>query len=225
MRPARPQAVQRVVVADNDSLFRVGLRNMLTGMFPGAVVVEVNCCEALETVLAAAPADLALIDLGLPQLSGYLSVLTLLQHHPRTRFVAISGLEPPLAAPRVLALGMSGFVSKRAPHDKIARVVAQLRRQPCRVPPRERSLIDGLLRLTPTETRMFTLLPDNPSHRHIMQALNIALPTVKTHMSRILQKLDLRNRTEAAIVAKRLTIFEVRRLYIEQSIGRKAAET
>ncbi len=53
-----------------------------------------------------------------------------------------------------------------------------------------------------------------------MQALGIALPTVKTHMSRILQKLDLRNRTEAAIVAKRLTIFEARQLYIERSAGR-----
>jgi DNA-binding NarL/FixJ family response regulator len=73
------------------------------------------------------------------------------------------------------------------------------------LPPAERRLIEGLRALTPAELTLFALLPDNPSHRHLMQALGIALPTVKTHMSRILQKLALRNRTEAAVVANRLS--------------------
>jgi two-component system NarL family response regulator len=220
-RPAKLPAVSRIVMADNDSLYRIALRQMLAGVYPQASIAEAHSRETLEAALAAQPAELALIDLGLPGLNGYLSIMTLVQRYPRTRFIAISGLEPPLAAQRVLALGMTAFISKRATQERLMRVVASTRRPPYRLPPREKKLVEGLHRLTPTETLVFTLLPDNPSHRSIMEALDIALPTVKTHMSRILSKLGLRHRTEAAIVAQRLSLFDARTLYIEGSVGRE----
>lgn len=219
--PGNPP-VKRIVVADNDSLFRVGLREMLAGLHPEAVVDDANSGPTLAAALQATPAELCLFDLGLPGLGGYLEILVLRRRHPGTRFIAVSGLEMPLAAQRVLALGVAACVSKRAPPDKIARRVASNRRMPGRVPAREKKLIDGLLRLTPAEMQVFIRLTDKPSHRALMNALDIALPTVKTHMSRILQKLDLRNRTEAAIVAQRLSVFEARQLYIERARGRGA---
>ena len=206
--------MRRIVVADNDSLYRVGLHHLLDGLYPGAEMVDARCAEALAAALAAAPIDLVLVDLGLPGLAGYLALLKLLQRHPHVRFVAVSGVTPPLAAQRLLSLGLAGLVSKRAAHDKIAKAVTATRHGRPRLPPREKKLVDGLLRLTPMEAQVFSLLHENPSHRSLMEALKIALPTVKTHMSRILSKLDLRNRTEAAIVAKRLTIFEAPQLYI-----------
>lgn len=212
----RPATIQRVVIADNDSLYRVALRELLGQLYPGAAVVPAASEQELEAALAQARTDLTLVDLGLPGLDGYLSIFKLLKRHPRTRFIAVTGLEPPLAASRLSAFGMAAFVNKRAPRDKLSKVLTAPRRARQSVPASEKKLIAGLLRLTPAETEVFTRLPENASHRQLMEALDVALPTIKTHMSRILAKLSLRNRTEAAIVAQRLALFDAPTLTLER---------
>jgi DNA-binding NarL/FixJ family response regulator len=213
-----PTDVRKLVIADDDSMFRIGLRDALVGLYPKAELIEANNHAALLAALQAHHPDLVLLDPALPGVNGYVPLLILLQRHRNTRFVAVSSVDGTVVANRALALGLAGFVSKRATQERIAKVVVRAvqRRTASRIEPDERRLIDGLHRLTPAELQVFTLLPDNASHRHLMKALDIALPTVKTHMSRILAKLALRNRTEAAIVAKRLSVLNARTLCIDR---------
>jgi DNA-binding NarL/FixJ family response regulator len=203
-----PEQIRHVVLADQEALYRVGLREALGELFRHARVDEAASFEGLLKALAQAPAEVVLLDGALPGLAGYLSLLVLAQRFPDTCFIAVSAIDDAVVARRALACGLSGFASKRASRERIAQAVASALRRPRparALPPAERRLIEGLRALTPAELTLFALLPDNPSHRHLMQALGIALPTVKTHMSRILQKLALRNRTEAAVVANRLS--------------------
>ena len=76
---ALPPPVRRIVVADDDSLYRVGVHHLLDGLYPGAEIVDARSAEALSAALSAAPADLVLVDLGLPGLAGYLAIRTLIQ--------------------------------------------------------------------------------------------------------------------------------------------------
>ena len=182
---ARRHSIATVLIADGDTLFRVGLRDTVVQLFQGADIREVGTCGALNAALSAGEFDLILLDLGLQ---------------------------------RALALGVARFVSKRASRETIAAAVLSAvhgPRRAARMPAREQQLIDGLTRLTRAELRVLMALPDNPSHRHLMRALGVALPTVKTHMSRILAKLGLRNRTEAAVVASKLSNIESPSLCID----------
>ena len=214
---AVPQ-VGTILVADADTMFRVGLSELLGGLFPGARIVEAADAQQLAAALRAAAFDLVLLDLVLPGVKGYLWLAELRQQHPGPIWIAVSGIDTPIVRQRALALGLARVVSKRASSAALSAAVLSTvrgwRRAP-RLPPREQRLIDGLTRLTRAELRLLATLPDNPSHRHIMRTLGVALPTVKTHMSRILAKLGLRNRTEAAVVASKLSHVESRSLCID----------
>lgn len=209
-RASATRKITAVVLADADTLFRTGLHEAAAEVLPDAAFSEVGSYEALLATLRQQPSDLVLLDLGLPGLNGYLSLLALRQQYPAKRFVAVSGIDAPAVRQRALAFGIARFISKRASRDAIAAtltIATGPRRSSGRPPARERRLIEGLFALTRAELNVLAALPDNPSHRHIMKSLGIALPTVKTHMSRILAKLGLRNRTEAAIVASKLASF------------------
>lgn len=204
----------RIVVADEEALFRLAVCDTARALFPQSQVREARSYGELLSALREQP-ELVVLDPALPGMNGYLSLLALHQRNPKIRFIALSGLDTPGAAPRALATGLVDYVSKRATPEQIRRVLARAPRRaasPARalrqLPPRERRVMAGMRELTPAELAVFALLPDNPSHRHLMQALGIALPTVKTHMSRILDKLKLRNRTAAAVLANRLTSLE-----------------
>lgn len=203
-------APSKVVIAGNDSFFRIGLKQSLADLFPDSLVVDACTYPALISALQPCDVDLVLLDLGLPGLNGYLSILALRQLHGTTRLLAISGIDAPLVSHRLRALGITGFASKRCSRERIGKVISSVAHRRTRalskLPLQERKLIDGLIRLTPAELNLFAQLPDKPSHLHIMKALGIALPTVKAHMSQILKKLDLRNRTEAAVVANQLSV-------------------
>lgn len=205
--PAGPACI---VVADEEVLFRLALCDTVHTLFPQARVREAGSYDQLASALRDEP-DLVLLDPALPGMRGYLSLLALHQRFPRIRVVALSGQDTPGAALRARATGLADYVSKRATPLRITRAIARAARRKAdpatalrQLPPRERRLMTGLRALTPAELTMFALLPDNPSHRHLMLALGIAMPTVKTHMSRILDKLKLRNRTAAAVLANRL---------------------
>jgi len=212
--PARKPSVRRrrtvasVLIADGDTLFRVGLRETVAELFPTAEIREAGSCAALDAALRNGDAQLVLLDLCLPGLGGYLWLAERRKQHRDVLWIAVSGIDTPQIRHRTLALGVARFVSKRASRDAIAAAVRAAvagPRRAARVPPRERQLLEGLARLTRAELRVLVALPDTPSHRHIMRSLGVALPTVKTHMSRILAKLGLRNRTEAAVVASKLS--------------------
>jgi len=213
-----PRHVGAILVADADTMFRFGLIEVLGGLFPGARIVEAPDASRLTGALREQPFDLVLLDLALPGVKGYLWLAELRQQHPEPTWVAVSGIDAPLVRQRALALGLARVVSKRSSSAALsAALLSTVRgaRRAARLPPREQRLIDGLMRLTRAELRVLATLPDNPSHRHIMRTLGVALPTVKTHMSRILAKLGLRNRTEAAVVASKLSHVESRSLCID----------
>ena len=215
---ARGRNIATVLIADGDTLFRVGLRDTVVQLFEGANIREVGTCGALNAALSAGEFDLILLDLGLPGLNGYLWLVERRKQLRRTLWIAVSGIDTPRVRQRALALGVARFVSKRASRETIAAAVLSAvhgPRRAARMPAREQQLIDGLTRLTRAELRVLMALPDNPSHRHLMRALGVALPTVKTHMSRILAKLGLRNRTEAAVVASKLSNIESPSLCID----------
>lgn len=205
-----PAPPARIVVADDETLFRLALCEAARDLFPDAAIREVRTYAELHAALRESP-ELALLDPRLSGMRGYLSLLALRQRFPATRLFAIAGSSAPGFAQRALALGVAGCVSKRASPRRISRAIARAGRGAGRRPPalrpmptRERRLMRALQALTPAELAVFALLPDNPSHRHLMSALGIAMPTVKTHMSRILDKLELPNRTAAAVLANRL---------------------
>ncbi len=207
-----PEPIQ-VLVVDDHPVVRQGLRTFL-GARPGFEVVgEAADGEAAVDVAAATRPDVALVDLVMPGLGGVEAIRRMrAAEHPPAVLVLTSFASDDQVLPAVRA-GAAGYVLKdvdpadledaiRTVHRGealLARRVAALVLAEVRSPTGDR----GVAELTPREREVLALLAHGHTNRRLAEELVVSEKTVKTHVSAILAKLHLPDRTAAALYAVR----------------------
>jgi len=211
--------VTTVLIADDQPLVRVGLRKIFDAERDTEVVGEAgDGGEALSETRQLRP-DVVLMDIRMPVLDGIEATRRIVRDQPTTRVLILTTFGLDNYVYDALRAGASGFMLKDAPPEEIGAavqivasgeallapvitraVIEEFARQsptPTPPPPPPRALEE----LTPREREVLGLLARGLSNPEICQQLVISEATAKTHVARILQKLDLRDRVQAVIYA------------------------
>jgi DNA-binding NarL/FixJ family response regulator len=211
----------RVLVADDQSMVRAGFRMLLAGEEDIEVVAEAsNGLEAVDKTARFRP-GVILMDIRMPELDGLQATRRILAADNSARILVLTTFDLDEYVYDALRAGASGFVLKDdSPEQLIAairtvaageallspsitrRVIQKFARMPRPAPPKE------LGDLSERERDVFRLMARGLSNGEIAQELYISDTTVKTHVTHILQKLNLRDRVQAVVLAYQTGIFE-----------------
>jgi DNA-binding NarL/FixJ family response regulator len=204
----------RVLVADDQSMVRAGFRRLLADEPDIDVVAEAdNGIEAVEKAARFAPA-VVLMDIRMPQLDGIEATRRILTANPAARILILTTFDLDEYVYEALRAGASGFVLKDDPPEQLIaaihtvaagdallspaitkRVIKQFVRLPHPTPPKE------LDELTAREREIFGLIANGLSNAEIGQQLYISETTVKSHVTHVFQKLNVRDRVQAIVLA------------------------
>jgi DNA-binding NarL/FixJ family response regulator len=211
----------RVLVADDQSMVRAGFRMLLAGEEDIEVVAEAsNGLEAVDKTARFHP-SVVLMDIRMPELDGLQATRRILAADNAARILILTTFDLDEYVFEALRAGASGFVLKDdSPEQLIAairtvadgeallsptitrRVIQKFARMPRPSPPKE------LEELSERERDVFRLLTRGLSNAEIGNELYISETTVKTHVTHILQKLNLRDRVQAVVLAYQTGLFE-----------------
>ncbi len=204
----------RVLVADEHALFREGLRHVVAEVATTPQISEAGRFdEALAQARDSGPFDLVLLGLTLPGLPGFDGIGALVRSSPHAAIVVLSTSEDPADVARALACGARGYVLKSSRAEILHHVLSLVLAGEIYVPPMVMARGaaagpdghgNGLLnKLTPREREVLGWLVGGLSNKAIAQELAIGEGTVKVHLKAVLRKLDVANRTQAAMLAVR----------------------
>ena len=206
----------RVLIADDEALMRAGLAELLTADPEIEIVGQASTGrEAVEQARWLTP-DVVLMDVRMPDLDGIAATRELSRAAPTVRVLILTTFEQDDYVFGALRAGASGFLLKRArPEELIAAVHTIAAGDSLLSPSVTRRVIDRMAQqptpdlsgqarlddLTPREREVLELLARGLSNREIASVLVVEESTIKTHVKRILMKLDLRDRVQAVIFA------------------------
>jgi DNA-binding NarL/FixJ family response regulator len=211
----------RVLVADDQSMVRAGFRMLLSEEPDIEVVAEAsNGLEAVDKAARFAP-TVVLMDIRMPELDGLEATRRILAADGAARILILTTFDLDEYVYDALRAGASGFVLKDDPPEQLLtairtvadgdallspavtkRVIEQFTRTPRPTPPK------ALDELTERELDVFRLIARGLSNAEIARELYISDTTVKTHITHILQKLDLRDRVQAVVLAHEAGLFD-----------------
>ena len=206
-----------ILIADDQALVRVGLRKILESEPETEVVGEAENGEDAVAAAKRLQPDVVLMDIRMPVLDGIEATRRIVRERPATRVLILTTFGLDTYVYDALRSGASGFMLKDAPPEEIAaavRIVASgeallapavtravIEEFARREPPSAPAVPPALDELTPREREVLDLLARGLSNPEICARLVISEATAKTHVARILQKLDLRDRVQAVIYA------------------------
>jgi DNA-binding NarL/FixJ family response regulator len=213
----------RVLVADDQSMVRAGFRLLLSSEDDIEVVAEAsNGLEAVDKAARFHP-TVVLMDIRMPQLDGLEATRRILAADSTARILILTTFDLDEYVYEALRSGASGFVLKDDPPEQLLaairvvadgeallspaitkRVIKQFTRIPRSGPPRQ------LDELTERELEVFRLIARGLSNAEIARELYISDTTVKTHITHILMKLNLRDRVQAVVLAYESGLFDSR---------------
>src|SRR3954469_13920695 len=210
----------RVLVADDQSMVRAGFRMLLSREEDIEVVAEAaNGLEAVEKAARFGP-SVVLMEIRMPEPDGLEATRRILAADPGARVLVLTTFDLDEYVYEALRAGASGFVLKDDPPEQLIaavrtvaagdallspavtrRVIAQFTRVHQQAP-------KAVGTLTPRELDVFRLITKGYSNAEIGRELFISDTTVKTHVTRLLQKLDLRDRAQAIVLAYQTGLFD-----------------
>jgi DNA-binding NarL/FixJ family response regulator len=210
--------MDRILIADDHPLVRGALALSVEAAFGRIDILEcASFAELVEQLGRTGIADLALLDLLMPGVNGFDGLLTVRASFPETPVVIISALEDKHLIDEAIALGAAGFIPKSTPRQDIVAALHRIAAGEIYIPADARASVAAqghpvddieiaqkLSTLTTQQLRVLRLLGTGKLNKEIAYELDIAEPTVKVHVSAILQKLKVYSRTQAVVVAGRL---------------------
>jgi DNA-binding NarL/FixJ family response regulator len=214
----------RILVADEHALYRTGLRTILQAALPDAEFLEAPDFEGLmRHLMEDQPIHLVLVSLRMTGSTEPQIIWDFKRASTTTRYIVISSNGTFDQVLHYIAEGFHGFISKLQRDDEIVEAVREVLAGRLAVPRGLTSFgssVEGHsareapqrragpqqdpFGLTRRQKDVLALLADGLSNREIAQALHIAEPTAKIHVSALMRALNVRNRTEAAVLAKDL---------------------
>lgn len=208
-----------VLIADDHPMVREGLRSMLTAPDIQVVGAARSGSEAVALVRQLMP-QVALLDIRMPDMDGLDALEAINSLNGATRVIIITTYRSTAYLLRALAGGVAGFVLKDIPREELLATVRAVARGESRV---DREFLQSVLRslddspdsppddtstllepLTPREMDVLRLLVEGLTNQGIAQTLSLSPGTVKSYLQTVFQKLDVSDRTQAAVKAIRL---------------------
>jgi len=200
----------RVVIADDHNIVRTGLSHLLARADDITVVgLAASGREAVETTIATG-ADVVLMDLSMPDVDGIAATREIVAQAPDTRVVVLTSFVERTRVIDALDAGAIGYLLKDTDPEELVRGIrAAARGESPLAPKAAQQLIDSRRRpgpadqLTGREREILILLAQGHPNKIIARRLEISENTVKNHVTRIFQVLDVTDRTQAALWAQR----------------------
>ncbi len=198
----------RVFLADDHPMVRAGLAGMIQGESGLTLAGEAaDGREAVKLIPTLQP-DVVLLDMAMPHLDGVGVIEALHASLPDTRFVILSSLLDPLQVDRAVRAGARGYLLKTASAQELVTMIRQVHAGRRVLGP---EITDAMIAnqqrdvpgadLTARERQLLALMVQGMSNQEIAEAMGIALPTVKYHVTNVLGKLQVDSRTEAVVLA------------------------
>lgn len=206
----------RLVIADDHPLFRGALREAVRGVVPAANIDEAGAFGELTALLEKeSDIDLVLLDLSMPGVSGFSGLIYLRAQYPAIPVVVVSASDDGDTIRRSMEFGASGFIPKRYGIETLREAIGKVMNGDVWTPsdvdltagvdPDMAKLRDRLITLTPQQVRVLMMLSEGLLNKQIAYELGVSEATIKAHVSAILQKLGVESRTQAVIVAAKIS--------------------
>jgi DNA-binding NarL/FixJ family response regulator len=207
----------RILVADDHTLMRQGLRKILEGQTGWQVIAEAgDGRDAVQQAIDLQP-DVVIMDIAMPRLNGVEAVLQIERRAPHVRVLVLSMYADEAYVTRAVRAGATGYILKdSADVDLIHAVTAVAEGKSFFSPSVARVLLDEYVRqlsergvadrfdtLSEREREVFQLVAEGHSNKEIATLLHISLTTVETHRAHIMEKLDLHSTAEIVLCAVR----------------------
>ncbi len=209
-------AMHDILIADDHPLFRSALRQALTIILGDNLrLVEAESIAQLEERLSGkSDWDLVLLDLNMPGAHGFSGLVLLRGQYPQIPVAMISAQEEAAVMARAREFGASGFIPKSSSLEQIQQAVTSIldgdEWWPAQVDEvgtvsdEEKAASAGLASLTPQQFRVLTMVCDGLLNKQIAYDLNVSEATVKAHVTAIFRKLNVRTRTQAALLLQQM---------------------
>jgi len=207
----------RILLADDHTLLRQGLRHILESNSEFDIVAEASSgIEAVEAARQHRP-DIAIVDVAMKELNGIEATAQILKHSPQTAVLMLSMYSDERYVLRAVRAGARGYVLKNSAGDELIHAIQTVQRGMAFFSPAvARIFQDGVARLqdarettdryealTDRERQVYQLLAEGNTNKDIANRLNISLHTVETHRWRIMEKMDLHSSAELVLSAVR----------------------
>ncbi|MDJ0775232.1 MAG: response regulator transcription factor [Mastigocoleus sp. MO_167.B18] len=204
----------RVLLVDDQSIIREGLCSLLQAKQDIEVVGEAeNGKLAIEQALVLQP-DVVLMDVRMPIMDGVAAIRNLQQKAPNIKVLVLTTFDDDDYITQAMKFGAKGYLLKDTPSEELAQAIRAVNKGYTQMGP---GLFEKVItatpsveippefeQLTPREKEVLQLIAKGLNNREIAGKLFISERTVKNHVNSILSRLNLRDRTQAAIFASRL---------------------
>jgi len=213
----------RILLADDHTLFRQGIRTLLSSETDMEVVGEAsNGGEAMERAFELKP-DLVLMDIGMPGLSSFESTRQIRKNRPETKVVLLTMYDDEDYLMEAMDVGASGYVLKDSPAAQLLGAVREANRGGSYLSPKMLSqLVDDFrsriktssrmprfATLTSREREVLKMLAEGKSVKEIACDLNLSVKTIEAHKFNLMRKLDIHNKAQLVQYAIQKKIIQI----------------
>lgn len=213
----------RLLLTDDHTLFRQGLRNLLEAEYDMQVVGEAQ--EGAEAVAKAAELkpDIVLMDIGMPGLTSFEAARQIRRHRPETKVLFLTMYDDEDYLAQCLEAGGSGYVLKDSPADQLVSAIREIRRGGKYLSPRlvaklvedihtrnpAERLTPRINTLTPRERETLKFLAEGLSVKEIAVRLDLSTKTIEAHKFNLMRKLDIHNKAQLVQYAIKRKIIKI----------------
>ena len=217
-RAPRLKPMPDILIADDHPLFRDALQRAAMVAVPQASAHGADSMHSLLQLIERFPdADLLLLDLHMPGARGYSALAHIRGQYPGLPTIVVSGHEEAIVAKRALAHGAAAYIPKSTPGDEIVTAIRSVLDGDVWLPhsllggaaelrPDEAEAALRVASLTPQQFRVMTMITEGLLNKQIAWELAVSEATVKAHMTAIMRKLGVSNRTQVALAASQLAV-------------------
>lgn len=215
---ATKKKIVKVLIADDQTLFREGIKDVLTGEKWISVVGEAADGEEVVTLAKKLKPDVILMDIKLPKMDGIAATRLIKKAVPEINILMLSSFEDEAHVMDAVQAGANGYLSKMLPASELVNSIHTFTTEGLMIPQQMMGkLLQGLRKmgepnaptqamLTKTEIKVLDMLGSGLSNKELAMELNCSVKTIKNHLNSAFHKLGVTSRTEAVVKAIKLGI-------------------
>jgi DNA-binding NarL/FixJ family response regulator len=196
----------RILSVDDHPLIHEGIAALINSQPDMVVAAEATTGKRALARFREAQPDLVLMDLGLPDMSGIEAMVSILKENAHARVIILSMSTGDVEIQQALKAGAFAYLSKNMPPQELVEVIRKVHKGKKHIPAEIATRLAehlGEESLTDREVEVLQLVCDGSRNREIAESLFISEDTVKVHVSRIMDKLGAKDRTQAVAIAVR----------------------